>query len=141
MTHMKVRNSNLLPDVFSMMDRFLSDDFQTGFISVKPSVNILEGENAYTLELMAPGLQKHDFKIAVDKNLLTISYEKKESQEENKENYVRREFSFQSFKRTFTLNENLNTDGIEAKYENGILYVTLPKVEQKTIEVKTVAVN
>jgi HSP20 family protein len=93
------------------------------------------------LEVIAPGMQKEDFKIAIEKDLLTISFEKKESSEEKTDKYIRKEFSMNSFKRSFTLNEKLNADAVTAKYDNGILYVNIPKAEVKTVEVKTVKIN
>lgn len=90
-------------------------------------VNISESENGYNVDFIVPGRNKEDFKINVENNLLTVSYEK-QAQTENKEvKSIRQEFSFQSFKRSFSLDEKINADGIEAKYENGVLKVYLPK--------------
>jgi HSP20 family protein len=93
-------------------------------------VNIYETAEGYSLEVSAPGLSKEDLKVNVDKGLLTISYEKKEETKTEGQKAVRREFSQRSFKRTFTLNENVNAENIQAKYENGILKLELPKKEQ-----------
>lgn len=94
-----------------------------------PSVNIIENEQDYKFELAAPGLDKKDFKIETDNNTLTISSEKKEEKKEEKENYSRKEFSYESFCRSFQLPENSIPDKIDARYENGILKLTLPKKE------------
>lgn len=102
-----------------------------------PAVNIVETADAYHLELMAPGRSKEDFKLAVDKVLLTISYEKKEEVKNDNIKTVRKEFSYQSFKRSFNLDEKINADAIEAKYENGLLKLLLPK----NTEVKQPAKN
>lgn len=140
MTHMKVKN-HMVPGFFNLMDKFLTDDFQTPAHMVRPAVNIVEGDKAYTLEVMAPGLKKEDFKISIDKDLLTVSFEKSESAEEKTDKYIRKEFVMNSFKRSFTLNEKLNADGITARYEHGVLLVSIPKAELKTVEVKTVEIN
>lgn len=92
-------------------------------------VNINENENGYHIEFSAPGRNKEDFKINVDKGLLTVSYEKKE-QPVKEFKSVRREFSCHSFTRSFSLTEKIDADRIEAKYENGILKVFLPKKEE-----------
>jgi HSP20 family protein len=94
-----------------------------------PSVNITENEKAFNIELAAPGLEKKDFKIEVENDVLTISSEKEKEEKEEKKNYRRREYSYQSFSRSFDLPENSLADKIDAHYENGILKLTLPKKE------------
>jgi HSP20 family protein len=138
---MKVKNNALVPGFFNLMDKFMTDDFQTPAQYSRPAVNIVETEKSYAMEVIAPGMKKEDFKIAIEKDLLTISYEKKESSEEKTDKYIRKEFSMNSFKRSFTLNEKLNAEGVTAKYENGVLHVNIPKAEVKTVEVKTVEIN
>ncbi|HEY0678275.1 MAG TPA: Hsp20/alpha crystallin family protein [Chitinophagaceae bacterium] len=96
-----------------------------------PPVNIYETEKSYELEVSAPGRNKEDFKISVEKGLLTISFEKKEENKTEGPKTLRREFSFQSFKRSFNLDESIDADNILAKYENGILTLSLPKKEQE----------
>jgi HSP20 family protein len=93
-------------------------------------VNINEAENGYELQFNVPGRNKEDFTINVENGQLTVSYEKKEQNNSTNVKAVRREFSFHSFKRSFNLDEKINADGIEAKYENGILKVFLPKKEE-----------
>lgn len=93
-------------------------------------VNINETENGYDLQFNVPGRNKEDFKINVENGLLTVSYEKKEQAEAKETKAVRKEWSFQSFKRSFSLDEKINADAIEAKYDNGILKVYLPKKEE-----------
>lgn len=104
-------------------------------------VNINESDNGYNLEFNVPGRNKEDFKINIDKGLLTISYEKKEQPETNGLKSIRKEFSYQSFKRSFSLDEKINAESIEAKYENGILKVFLPKKEEVKIAPKEIAVQ
>jgi HSP20 family protein len=105
-----------------------------------PAVNIHESKEAYSLELAAPGFDKSDFNLSLEGNLLTISAEKKQAQENNQKNQVRQEFGYQSFKRSFTVDEQINVAAINAKYENGILMVTLPKQEIPAEAVKTIPV-
>lgn len=94
-----------------------------------PSVNVSETEKNFKVELAAPGLEKKDFKIAVENEMITISAEKKEEKREEKENFTHREFSFNKFSRSFRLPENCLTDKIDAKYEHGVLTLLLPKKE------------
>jgi HSP20 family protein len=103
-----------------------------------PPVNISETADAYELELSAPGRSKEDFKVSVDNDLLTISYEKKEESQREDVKSVRREFSFQSFKRSFNLDNSIDATNIHAKYENGVLKLNLPKkaeVKEATKEI------
>ncbi len=92
-------------------------------------VNIKETDKAYELHLVAPGLKKEDFKLNLEQNILTISFEQKEESNEQTEKWIRNEYTKRSFKRSFTLNEKVNASGITAKYEDGILNVSLPKKE------------
>ncbi len=116
------------------------DFFDMGFFGNRPSergaalpaVNISEDEKSYSVEVVAPGFKKEDFKINVDDDLLTISAE---SKQENKEGegkaYSRREYSYSSFTRSFRLPENAKDDAIAARYKDGVLEITIPKTEQQ----------
>lgn len=97
-----------------------------------PAVNIKETETGFELELAAPGLKKDQFSIEVDQNLLTISSERKdENESKNAEGtYSRREFSYSAFKRSFTLPETVDSEKIEAQYEDGVLHIAIPKKEE-----------
>jgi HSP20 family protein len=106
-----------------------------------PAVNISETSDNYELEFNAPGRKKEDFKITVDKNILTVSFEKKEEPKEENRQFIKREFSTPSFKRSFTIDEKINAEGINAKYENGILYLTLPKKEEVKVMPKEITVS
>jgi HSP20 family protein len=90
----------------------------------------MENEKDYELELAVPGRKKEDFNIEIDKDVLTISSEIKYEDEAKEENYTRREFGFSSFKRAFTLPETIDSDKIEANYEDGLLKFVLPKKEE-----------
>lgn len=98
--------------------------------SSTPAVNVKETETAYHLDVAARGLNKSDFKIKVENRVLNISAEKKIENEEKKDNYTRREFSYQSFSRSFTLPNLVNAHQVKATYSNGILTVDIPKREE-----------
>lgn len=128
------------------MDEFLNDlpsAFEKTFNDeyFNPQVNIKETNDAYHLELSAPGRNKEDFKINLDKNLLTISSEKKSEEIREDEKQIRKEFNVQSFKRTFTVDEKIEADKIEAKYENGLLTLKLPKKEELKLAAKEISVQ
>lgn len=108
-----------------------------------PPVNIHENADGYHLELQAPGLQKEDFKMNVEKGLLTISYQKSENNGTEQKEYKthRREFSVSSFKRSFSLDEKVNADDIKAKYEAGVLQVFLPKKEEVKVSPKQIEIQ
>ena len=96
-----------------------------------PQTNIHETPEAFHLELSVPGRSKEDFKVQVEQGLLTISYEKKEEAAQPDDyKTVRREFEYKSFKRSFSVDDKIDVDGIQAKYENGILKLLLPKKEE-----------
>jgi len=106
-----------------------------------PAVNIHETNEAYHLELVAPGLSKEDFKINIEKGLLTIGYEKK-SETENKDYKThRKEFNVTSFKRSFNVDDNINVETIQAKYENGVLKLLLPKKEEVKVLPKEISIQ
>ncbi len=108
------------------MNKFFYDD---NWSNTTAPVNIKETDNAYELHVVAPGLTKEDFKISLDENILKISFEQKEENKATEGKWLRNEYRFRSFKRSFTLNDGINTDGINAKYNDGILNITLPKKE------------
>jgi HSP20 family protein len=123
----------------SIVDEFFGRDFlpnlfefQTGINM--PSVNIVEGKNDFRIEVAAPGLQKDDFKINLDNNVLTISSEKEEKQEEKDERYMRREFSYTSFRRSFSLPQTVEADKISANHSNGMLSISIPKKEEAKVK-------
>ena len=106
-----------------------------------PPVNIAETKDHFEVELNVPGRNKEDFKITVDKNILTVSFEKKEEQKDDSKKQLKKEFSLQPFKRSFTLDEKVIGEEIAAKYENGLLTLTIPKKEVVKLEAKQIAVN
>ena len=132
-------NNSYLPSVF---DSFFGNGLNNwgydsdAYRSTLPAVNIKENENGYELEVAAPGMKKSDFKIDLDNDVLTISSEKKEEKsDKNKDGYSRKEFSYTSFERSFTLPENkVNYDNVTAKYEDGVLHIALPKREEAKVK-------
>ena len=116
------------------ISRFLEDDFW-GFNGVAQRnfvpVNLSETSKSFEMQLVAPGLKKEDFRINLEKDLLTVSYEQKEetTEEEKEERWLRKEFRNLSFSRTFTLDDTLDPEKITASYKDGILHLTLPKKE------------
>jgi HSP20 family protein len=134
----KVINS-LFDEFFNNFPSNWGKDFQTEFYTVP--VNIHETANAFHLELNAPGRKKEDFKINVENGILSISFEKKEEKEQNDYKTVRREFSFQSFKRNFSLDEKVNADAIAAKYEDGVLKLLIPKKEDVQVAPKQITIQ
>ena len=135
MTFVKVNNpatknfDGLMKDIFNEIPASLGKTFREdvwGF----PPVNIAESANAYHLEVAAPGIEKNDFTIKLDGTLLTISAVKKEEGSNEIVKSIRKEFSNKGFKRSFTVDEKIEAANIEAKYENGILKLTLPKKEE-----------
>lgn len=117
--------SNILENLFSDYNHY-ADARTHG-----ASVNIRENGEQYEMQLVAPGLKKEDFQINVDKNTLTISFEQKEETQEKDEKWLRQEFRMKSFKRSFTLNDKIDVQAINATYDNGILRVSLPKKEKE----------
>ena len=105
-------------------------------------VNIQETEKNYELNLIAPGLKKEDFKINIDQNTLHISFEQKtESNEQQEGKWLRNEYRMKSFKRSFTLNDKIESGKIVAKYADGVLLVTLPKKENSEPATHEISVN
>lgn len=140
-----IRNSNwptfrgaLLSDFFDG-DRFSSPWLKSGSV---PAVNVKETEHGFEVEVAAPGFNKKDFSISVDNGLLTVSAERREEKEKNEDNYTRREFGHESFSRAFDLPANTNEEDISAKYEEGILKLSIAKKNQpesnlrKSIQIK-----
>ncbi len=133
MTLVKFRNRDLFPSMFNeLFDRDIFDTANMGFNnSTMPAVNIKETKEDFVVEVAAPGMKKDDFKIELDNNFLVISSEKEEKNEEKGEgDFTRKEFSYQSFKRSFTLPKTIEDGKIEAKYNDGVLTIVLPKKEE-----------
>ena len=135
MTLVKV-NNNLSKSIDGIMKEFFND-FPAAFNKTMredvlhfPPVNIVEKADSYELQVAAPGFEKSDFNVALDQNVLTISSAKIEENQSTDDKMIRKEFSYRTFKRSFTLDEKINAEAISAKYENGILTLNLPKKEE-----------
>ena len=136
--------SERMPSVFDDFFKPWNEWFDNSWVrSMKvPAVNITEEKNQYLVSLAAPGLKKEDFKIDIDGNMLTITSEKEESSEEKKKKFTRKEYSYSSFSRSFTLPDEIKKEQIEAKYDDGVLKITLPrKAEANTPAAKHIAVK
>ena len=135
-------NKSLNPgfnDIFESVfnDSFLSDRM----ISRVPAVNICETQDHYMIEMAAPGLQKEDFSLKLDRNLLTVSVEQKKEHTEEHKQYNKREFSYSSFVRSFALPDTADDAQIEASYNNGMLNIHVAKKDEakqivRQIEIK-----
>ncbi len=125
--------SGLVEDIFNgNTARFFRDDASHDEWvrnAYQVPVNVKENESGYALEVIAPGVAKEDFKLQVNDKVLTISFEQKEAEQKEEGKWLRKEFKARSFKRTFTLGEQVDVDKIAASYDNGILHLTLPKKE------------
>lgn len=132
-------NGPWLSDFFDT-DRFFDSDLLRK--QSVPAVNVKETEKGFEIEMAAPGLAKKDFSITVENRILTIATEKEEEKEEKEGNYTRREFSYNSFSRSFTLPEGVNEEDVQANYAEGVLRLNVPKKSiaepklRKAIEVK-----
>lgn len=131
------RNQYWLPSIFNDIfdDDFMNYTPAKQFAS--PAVNIIENEKDYEIEVAAPGMSKEDFKVRLENdNELVISLEKKNEDKHEKKNYLRREFSYASFKQSFIIPDEVEAEGIGAAMVDGVLRITLPK---KEVTVKTPA--
>jgi len=127
-------SEDLFPSVKTLFDDFWMDtpDFINRMLhtgTTLPAANVKESDTSYDIELAVPGMKKEDLKISLNKNQLTISSEQKAEKEEKEQNYTRREYSFSSFKRSFALPDNVNIDGIDATFADGVLHLSVPKLE------------
>lgn len=131
-----LRNLNSLPN---LVEQFLNNSdahewSRNWATSSTPAVNIIEGKDDFKIEVAAPGLSKEDFRINLDNDLLTISANKETKTEEQNETYTRREFSYSSFCRSFTLPETVDGEKISASQKEGILTIHVPKKEEAKVK-------
>ena len=131
---------NLLDNFFSEFPTFFKDDFGTkaqGFVPV----NVKETKEAYQVEVVAPGFEKNDFAINLDNKILTVSAEVKAETENKDQKQIRKEYRYRSFKRSFTIDEKVDGEKIEAKYVNGVLTLNLPRKEEVKASAKEILVK
>jgi len=135
-------NNSLMPGFNDVFDSIFNDTFFSDrMVARVPAVNISESENNYHVELAAPGLKKEDFKLNLERNQLSISVEQSGDQQDNQKKYSKREYSYSSFVRSFTLPESADHAHIEASYTDGILRIDIAKREEakavrRQIEIK-----
>ena len=133
--------NNLVDDLFSEMPvLFKNGNPQSKWHGFAP-VNIKETDKNYSIDVIAPGFEKTDFSVNLDQDILTISAEKKEEKKNDGEKEIRKEYSYRSFKRSFTLDEKIDGAAIEAKYVNGILTLNLPKKEEVKTASKVISIQ
>ena len=148
MTHVMINKpagrsfNNLMDDFLTQVPSILRDEFVIPGQKQQVPVNIRETATDYILDLVAPGMEKEDFQISLDKRILTISVEKSARAEELKEGkLIRKEYGFPSFKRSFTLDEKIDAGKIAAKYLNGVLTLNLPKQMEVKEAAKQISVQ
>jgi len=134
MTQVKFGNRPFEKSITNMVDELIGGIpvlFNDGYNSINKNgfvpVNIKDTSTSYVLEVIAPGFEKTDFKINLDDKILTISGEKKTEEKNETDKQIRKEFSYKSFKRSFTIDEGIDATGIEASHVNGVLILNLPK--------------
>lgn len=134
------RNLNVVFDeFFNALPQSWGRDFkENGYVA---PTNIHETKDGYHLELLVPGRNKEDFKVNIENKILTISFDKPAATENKDYKTIKREFDFNSFKRSFNLDEKINAEAIEAKYENGVLKFFLPKVEEVKVAPKQINIQ
>lgn len=138
--------NSLVDDFFTELPTLFKNDFNEAERKGFAPVNVKETDKAYQLEVVAPGFDKSDFKIKLDDTLLTISVEKKNEIKEDSDNsqnpkIIRKEYSYRSFKRSFTLDEKIDATNIEASYVNGVLSLNLPKKEEVKAAATEIAIK
>jgi HSP20 family protein len=144
MTFVKINNKQLPKTFNTLFDEFFNDlpsTWTKGYTTNFPAVNIYETSEAYHLELSVPGRNKEDFKVAIENGLITISSELKEQAKDESLKTIRKEFGTANFKRSFTLDDKIDVEKIQAKYENGVLKFNLPKKEEVKNNPKEISVQ
>ena len=139
------KNNNqrgLVPSINNVFDSIFTDNFFAGpDTAMVPSVNIAETADQYHIELAAPGLNKEDFKVNLERKMLTIAVQKEQPEESEHKNYSRKEFSYNAFTRSFTLPESADENHIQARYTNGILYINIPKKEEAKMLKRQISIS
>jgi HSP20 family protein len=139
------RNYGIFPrTITGMMDDVIQNGWgrlNEEIMSLNAPVNIRESESSYDLSLVAPGLQKEDFRIQVEKGILSITYDhKEETEQKNEGRWIRTEFKSRSFKRSFSLGEETDATHVSARYQDGILYLNIPKKSKIPVETRDIHV-
>lgn len=119
--------NSLVDDFFNDFPTLFNEGFNKSVSNGFAPANIKETDGAYQLDIVAPGFEKNDFKVNIEANILTVSAEKKTDEKKENEKQIKNEYSYRSFKRSFTLDEKIDASAIDAKYVNGVLALNLPK--------------
>jgi HSP20 family protein len=130
MALLKKTNGGLVPFRSMLSDFFKTNDFfEDGFGNRDwiPAVNVSETEKSYDIDVAVPGMKKDDFKVRVDRGMLTISAEKKEEKEDKQKNYTRQEYNYSTFSRSFTIPDDAKEEDIKAHYEDGVLKLSIAR--------------
>jgi len=136
------KNHAVNPFFSDVFDSILNDSFLSDKLASRvPAVNISETENEFHIELAAPGLKKEDFKISLDKSVLSVSADKKTENVEEGKKFSKREYSYNSFTRSFTLPEVADAAKIEAEYTDGVLKLNVAKKEEAKVQSREIAVK
>jgi HSP20 family protein len=133
----KPAQRSMFSNFFTDIDRMFDDDMFLMPMHLSrfgnsnlPAANIRETDKEYNIELAVPGMKRDDFNIEIDENMISISSEKEENRNEDRENYHRREYNYSSFSRSFRLPEAVKAENIKAQYDNGVLHIKVPKAAQ-----------
>ena len=148
MTFVKLNNkpteknfNSLMEDLWKGIPSTINSEINSLFQKESVPVNIKQTKDSYILEVVAPGWDKNDIKVSLDDKLLTISAEKKNEVNEANESFLRKEFASRSFKRSFNVDEKIDTANIQAKYENGVLTLNLPKAPEVKASSKEISIQ
>jgi HSP20 family protein len=131
------RFSNLFEDLFQHLP---AQEWGQRLATDTVPVNIRETKDGYVLDVVAPGFEKQDFKISMEGELLTLSAERKQETKPNEDRFLKREYAVKSFSRSFRMDDQIDRSAITAKYEQGILHITLPKKEEVKVLPKEISV-
>ena len=137
-----VKKNGLMSGFNDVFDSIFNDTFFSDrMMSRVPAANISESKDHYHVELAAPGLKKEDFKLSLERDVLSVSVEQTAQNDGQERNFNKREFSYSSFVRSFTLPESADDNGIEAKYENGVLSINIPKREEAKVQSRQIEIK
>ncbi len=121
------------PSMSEVLDNMLDRNFNTGFeknCGCVPATNILEKEKGFEIQLAVPGMKKDDFKLEMEEDVLSVIYEKKDEEKKDDGEYLQREFDMDEFTRSFSIPKTADVENIQARYEAGILYISVPKQDK-----------
>lgn len=135
----------IMSDFPALFSSFFDDDWfdaDSRWLSRVPATNIKEKQDAFMIEMAVPGMSKKDFHINVENGVLTVSTEKEDESNEDKKHYRRREYNYRAFSRSFSLPETVKAEDIQARYEDGLLKLNIPKKEEvKKVPKKEISIQ